>query len=176
MHNSNRAPSANPATTALCVFEDACGSRRCHRRSLNASRMPRQTKIMLESQCCRRAQNGVRASSPASEPPASATIKIRRNAGHLEQKPEDEHLQAGRAARGIGELRQEREEERQQLGIQQICEDPLPIHLGERERPGSRGLSGEPDDSACAETGDPDIDQITGTAILDDPKMRAAST
>jgi hypothetical protein len=57
--------------------------------------------------------------------------QIRRNARHLEQKPEDEHPQAGRAARGIDELRQEREEEQQLLGVQQVCEDPLSIQLGE---------------------------------------------
>lgn len=42
-----------------------------HRRSLSASRMPRPTKIMFESQRCKRAQNGLRASS---RPPTGTPV------------------------------------------------------------------------------------------------------
>jgi hypothetical protein len=119
------------------------------RGSLNASGMPSAT-IVLESQRRKRAQNGVACKQPGNRATGKCRHRICGNAGHLERTPENQHLQTWRAARGIGELREEREEEQQQFG-QQIGEDPLPIHLLERQGPGPDDLSGEPEDPTRAE-------------------------
>jgi hypothetical protein len=96
--------------------------------------------------------------------PATATIMLTGMPVNMKQEPEEQRLSRNRSPSGIDELREKRQEEQSNLGIQGLGEYTLPVDPAEGE-PWQHGV-GERHDTLSQET-NTEVHQVCCPKILD---------